>query len=141
MFHLDAKLSAAQESSEFAEAEWREIMEHVIGKLEAFLGQPVATSNMNLRSNGFDGDIESPTPFAGRLHLSWFGRIGTDGFHHDGSRVLVAFIFLRGAGKRLVAISGQAYLYLQYKELEAGVFGWIEPEWDKDVFGEFEDWE
>lgn len=141
MSRLDAKLFAAHLTTGYTEAEWREIAAHVVGKLEAFLGQPVTASGMSFSARGFNGDIDGSILIPGRLELSWFGRIGVDVLGHDEETALQAFIFLRGAGKRLVTIDGKSHLYLRYQESSPGEFGWTTFEWDEDTFGEYERWE
>jgi hypothetical protein len=137
---FDRRLFACHREGPYAEAEWREILQHVVGKLEAFLEQPVEVADMEFFPDGFAGDIRSPRPFAGALRLDWFGRIGVTVVGHKEATVLDARIFLRGGGKRLVAIDGHALFYLQYQERAPDEFGWSPLEWDRDVYGEFEHW-
>lgn len=140
MFHLDAKLFATHRSSGYIEDEWREILGHLVGKLEEFLGQPVATSDIRIWPKGLAGEIACPVPFAGLLEFSWFGRIGVTVLGHDERTYPEVAIFLRAAGKRLVTIGGRAFLLLEYQELEADGCGWTAPEWWADDLGEYQDW-
>src|SRR4051794_14825566 len=100
MADLDRKLFACHSTAGYTESEWREILEHVVGKLQAYLGQPVAVNDVAYYPDGFAGDIENPSPFAGPLRVSWFGRIGVTIVGHKEATVLEATIFLRAAGKR-----------------------------------------
>jgi hypothetical protein len=138
---LDRKLFACHRSPGYTESEWREIVSHVVGKLENTLAQPVGLSGVDFFPDGFAGDIKSLQPFAGLLGLSWFGRIGATVVGRREATFVEATIFLRGVGERLVTSSGKAYLWLRYEEAAPGVFGWREPIWLPDEFGEYESWE
>jgi hypothetical protein len=46
MEDLDRKLFVSHREGPYSEAEWRQILAHVVGKLEAFLQQPVTVSIM-----------------------------------------------------------------------------------------------
>jgi hypothetical protein len=137
---LDRKLFACHRGGPYAEAEWLEMLHHVVGALEVFLEQPVKVTDMSFFLDGFAGDISSPQPFAGRLRLEWFGRIGVTAVGHRAATVCDARIFLRAAGKRLIAGDGHALLYLHYLEHSPGQYGWSPIEWDRDEYGEFEHW-
>jgi hypothetical protein len=134
---LDDKLFACHTTSGYTEPEWREILAHVVRKLEIFLGQPVAVHQVNFYPDGCAGDISSPQEFAGLLKLLWFGRIGVTVVGNDEATVLEATLFLHGAGKRLVAIDGNAFLWLLYERLATGEFGWT-MKWLDDEFAEYE---
>lgn len=140
MADLDEKLFSCHRDGPYSEKEWREILSHVISKLEVFLGQPVETSEMEFFPSGPAGDIASPVPVLGLLELSWFGRIGVTVVGHNEATDLSAWIFFRGFGKRLVAIDGKAFLYLGYRKQENGQYEW-HAEWDDDIYEEFEHWE
>ncbi len=112
----------------------------MLGKLEATLAQPIRSSALKFFPDGFAGDIDSPQPFSGTIRLSWFGRIGATVVGSREATVLEATLFLRGAGKRLVAFDGEAYLWLTYGESEPGKFGWSRPTWLMDEYSEHEHW-
>lgn len=139
MSALDNKLFACHTTSGYTESEWREILSHVVPRLEIFLGQSVAVHKIDFYANGLAGDISSPQEFAGRLKLSWFGRIGVTVVGKNEATVLEATLFVRGADKRLVAIDGNAYLWLFYEKLATGEFGWA-MKWLHDEYGEYESW-
>lgn len=140
MSDLDQKLLHCHRTRGYAESEWREIAEHVIGKLAVALGDSIATSEMEFSPHGFSGDIESIGPFAGEIKLSWFGRIGATVVGRDEATALEAIIFVRGCGQRLVTADGGAYLWLVYGEQAPGEFGWSAPRWLADEYGEYEHW-
>ena len=139
MSALDDKLFSCHTTPGYTEAEWREILAYVVRKLETFLGQPVAVHQVDCFPTGLAGDISSPNTFAGVMQLSWFGRIGVTVVGNDEATVLEATLFLHGAGKRLVAIDGNAYLWLMYEKLPTGEFNWT-MKWMDDEFGEYESW-
>ncbi|MCA9068766.1 MAG: hypothetical protein KDA84_07575 [Planctomycetaceae bacterium] len=140
MADLDEKLFSFHHFGPYSDDEWREILSHVVSKLEVFLGQPVETSDMQFFPNGPAGDIASPTTALGLFQLSWFGRIGVTVTGDQEATDLSARIFFRGFGKRLVAIDGKAFLYLGYRKWENENYEW-RAEWDEDIYGEFEHWE
>jgi hypothetical protein len=140
MTEIDRRLFSCHVDGPYADEEWRAIIGHVIGKLEEFLGQPVVASDIQLYGDGFAGDIACASSFGGKLQLSWFGRIGAMVLGDREMTDLSAWLFLRGYGKRLVAIGGEAFLYLNYREIKPGHYGWS-AEWDRDEHHEFESWE
>jgi hypothetical protein len=139
MSAIDDKLFNCHTTPGYSEAEWREILDHVVRKLEVFLGQSVAVHQVDFYPTGLAGDISSAEAFAGLLQMSWFGRIGVTVVGNDEATVLEATLFLCGAGKRLVAIDGNAYLWLVYEKHSTGEFGWT-MKWLDDEFGEYESW-
>jgi hypothetical protein len=139
MVDLDRKLFTCHREGPYTEAEWQAILAHVVGKLEQFLEQPVAVSEIQYYADGFAGNIASPAPFAGLLKLSWFGRIGVVVIGHKEATDLSAWLFFRGFGKRMVAIDGKALLYLNYRAQSPGKYEWTAV-WSKDEYEEFEHW-
>lgn len=140
MSDYDQKLFACHKDGPYSVEEWKGIFAHIITKLETFLEQPVQIQKMDFFLDGFAGDICSPQPFGGLLKYEWFGRIGATVVGNNEATVLEAFLFIRACGKRLVAIDGHAYLYLEYIEQTPDTYVWSPPKWEKDEFGEFEDW-
>jgi hypothetical protein len=144
----DRLLFASLTAPPYNRAQWVFIAGHVLNSLGVFLGHSVEANEVQVgtpeSAPGFHGRIASASPFGGPLGFSWFGFIHTASYAATTSTperpFVAAWVFCRSHGQRVLTRDGLAYIYLTYEQLSDGEPGWIDHGWQRDEFGEFEDW-
>ncbi|CEF49299.1 unnamed protein product [uncultured bacterium] len=148
MTETDRLLFASLTAPPYTRDRWDLIAGHVLNRLGQWLGHPVEANEIQVgppeSAPRFHGRIASAASVGGPLAFSWFGFIHTASYAATPTipekAFVAAWLFCRSQGRRVLTRDGLAYIYLTYEQLSSDEAGWIDHGWQRDEFGEFEDW-